>query len=229
MLLTDKAEFSAVLAGCFESIYEKPVTPAMLDAWFMALSPYPLDEIKAAIGRHVVNPDSGQFAPKPADIVRLIDGNGDGRALRAWAKVEKSIRTVGGYRSVVFDDELIHACIADMGGWISLCETTMDELQFRSAEFAKRYRACLLSPPAQYPSRLSGRAEISNSAKGHPIENPALIGDTEKAMRVMLSGTDKQKTESDPGPIGLANASKFLMVAKNFAEAESGDVREVAA
>ena len=72
-----------MLSSCLAAIYDKPVTPLVLEAWFMALSAYPLEEIETAFGRHLVNPDTGQYPPKPADLVRLIDGGSEGRALVA--------------------------------------------------------------------------------------------------------------------------------------------------
>ena len=62
-----------------------------------------LRAVADALNRHAVNPDNGQFLPKPADIVRLINGNTVDRALVAWSTVERAIRSTGPYQSVVFD------------------------------------------------------------------------------------------------------------------------------
>lgn len=188
MLPTDKPAFSALLSGCLQSLYEKPLNPVLLDIWFRALEGYPLDEVSAAFSRHVTDPDHGQFPPKPADIVRAIEGGGDGRALAAWTKVDKAIRHVGGWRSVCFDDPRIHACIDAMGGWIKLCGTLIDELPYRQQEFAKRYRALLLIQGLDYPGYLIGRAEDSNAQAGFPVEPPLLLGNPERAAKVLLQG-----------------------------------------
>jgi len=206
MLPTDRPAFSALLTGCLQALYEKPVTPLLLDVWFAALSAYPLADISSALSRHVIDPDHGQFPPKPADVVRLIDGGGDGKALAAWSKVDKALRHVGGWRSVCFDDPLIHACIADMGGWITLCETKTDELPFRQQEFAKRYRALMLAPARAYPPRLIGRAEAGNALNGYPVEPPLLLGDPHKAARVRMSGASC----AEATPTGMTDARKLL-------------------
>lgn len=185
---TEKPAFSVILTGCLQELYDKPVSPALLNLWFACLQHYPSAEVQGAFERHLVNPDSGQFPPKPADIVRLIDGSGDGQALLAWAKTERALRTIGGYRSVVFDDPLIHAVISDMGGWIRLCEGQADELPFRQQEFAKRYRALLLATPPAYPAHLCGRTEMGNRSGGFAAERPLLIGDPDRAARVLLNG-----------------------------------------
>lgn len=190
---TDKPAFSALLTGCLQAIYEKPVSAMMLDVWFNALGGYPMDELATAFSRHVTNPDHGQFPPKPADIIRAIDGGIDGRALAAWTKVDQAIRHVGGWRSVCFDDPLIHAGIEAMGGWIKLCETTSEELAYRQQEFAKRYRAMMLTRTNHHPSHLIGRAEASNAAHGYRVEPPLLIGDQTRAAKVNLSGDAKSR------------------------------------
>jgi len=190
MLPTDRTEFSDRLTGCMEAVYDKQVTPAMLEVWFSALATYPMDEIRAAFTRHVTDPDRGQFAPKPADIIRAIDGGSDGRALAAWTKVDQAIRCVGGWQSVCFDDPRIHACISAMGGWIKLCETSTDELPFRQQEFARRYRAMALTPLTDYPPHLIGRAETGNAMEGYPVEPPLLLGDANKAAQVLLGGKE---------------------------------------
>lgn len=189
MLPTDRPAFSGLLGGCMEAVYDRTVTPAMMDIWFSALAAYPMDEVRGAFTRHVTDPDRGQFAPKPADIIRAIDGGGDGRALAAWTQVDKAIRHVGGWRSVCFDDPLIHACVADMGGWLALCGTATDELPFKQQEFAKRYRALMLAPPKSYPPHLIGRAEAGNSTTGHRVEPPLLLGDAGRAAQVLLGGS----------------------------------------
>lgn len=205
---TDKLAFSALLAGCLNALYEKSVSTTLIDVWFNALLAYPLDEISAAFSRHVVDPDHGQFPPKPADVVRLIDGGGDGKALAAWSKVDRAIRHVGGWRSVCFDDPLIHACIDAMGGWIKLCETATDELPFRQQEFAKRYRSLLmLATEPAYPPHLIGRAEAGNAPNGYPVEPPLLLGDPHKAARVLLRGA------ADAKPAGMTDARRLASYA----------------
>lgn len=49
---------------------------------FSLLSIYPLQDVLTALHKHAMDPDNGQFAPKPADIVKIIDGSND--ALQGW-------------------------------------------------------------------------------------------------------------------------------------------------
>jgi hypothetical protein len=145
-------------------------------------------DVKAAFEAHARNPDCGQFFPKPADIVRFIEGNGETRALKAWAIVEKALQCVGVYQSVVFDDAFIHAVIEDMGGWVKLCTMTNDDLPFRAREFQKRYMGFVIKKPLRYPKCLYGLSNCENAKNGYAVEPPLLIGDAAIAEQVMLNG-----------------------------------------
>lgn len=88
----------------------------------------------------------------------------------------KAIREVGAYRSVIFDDPLIHSVIRDMRGWIALGQSKTSELPFLAREFEKRYRALVLHPPADCPRQLTGIYEQQNRLSGYAPPDPVLIG-----------------------------------------------------
>lgn len=171
---------------------EKPSVP-MLRMYFAALERFSLDDVRAGLNGHIQNPDNGQFFPKPADIIRCIGGSSDTKALGAWSKVDKAIRCVGSYQTVIFDDPLIHAVIRDMGGWVMLCSVDEREYPFKCNEFVKRYRGFAITPPENYPKQLLGIAQSHNEANGHDVSPPVLIGDEKKAALTYERG------ESGPG------------------------------
>ncbi len=72
MKSTDNATFAVMLTGVMRDVYEKPVLPTLIDLWIASLKPYELAEVNAAFQRHLTNPDTGQFPPKPADIIRQL-------------------------------------------------------------------------------------------------------------------------------------------------------------
>lgn len=72
MKSTDNATFAVMLTGVMRDVYEKPVSPTLINLWIASLKPYELAEAQAAFERHITNPDAGQFAPKPADIIRQL-------------------------------------------------------------------------------------------------------------------------------------------------------------
>jgi hypothetical protein len=101
--------------------------------------------------------------PKPADIVRMIDGSNENQALTAWHKVLYAIQHIGAYESVKFDDPLIHLVINGMGGWTTLCRTNTKELHYRYAEFKERYAAYKHQKIEYYPDHLNGLLNQSTS------------------------------------------------------------------
>ena len=101
MTKNDRAQFAELWVAAY-AVYGKQVSDGMLDVVFNALSAYSLKDIRTGLSGHIKNPDSGQFPPKPADVIKHISGNSQSSAGEAWAKVDYAVRCVGNYRSVVF-------------------------------------------------------------------------------------------------------------------------------
>lgn len=187
-------------------VYGKQPTDGAMNLIFNALLRFDLEQIRQGLTAHVNDPKHGDFAPKPADIVRHIEGDGDSRALSAWSAVDRAIRSVGPYESVVFDDRRTMAVIADMGGWIKLCETTDKDLPFKGSEFVKRFMGYLSRPPEQFPGKLLGMAEADNSGEyGEFVPDPRLIGNPKRCLMVLERGIEKR-----PGSMRLGDALKTL-------------------
>ncbi|OXI88537.1 hypothetical protein CFB50_08525 [Burkholderia sp. AU33423] len=191
MTPNDYEEFSNLIAGVF-AFYKRDFSEFALGVWWAAMKPYDLAAVNDALGRHSVNPDSGQFMPMPADIVRMLGGSTQDAALVAWAKVDRAVRSCGTYNSVVFDDALIHRVIAEMGGWVLVGGKGEEEWPFVRNEFVNRYRGYKMrSETPEYLPVLIGMAEAQNHRTGHKSQPPVLIGDARTAHQVMLAGQDK--------------------------------------
>lgn len=200
----DRRRFAAAMTAVAE-LYGRTMSDALLEIYWRALSRYELDAIEQALARHALNPDHGQFMPKPADLIRVLEGGGVGRAALAWTQVAKAVRCIGGYESVVFDDPITQAVIHDMGGWIVLCDslgaagTSDSNFPFQALNFEKRYRAYLeTGRQPVYPSTLLGRADADNVRRGLPVRT-RLIGDKQKARLVYQQGqADAKQITSEP-------------------------------
>lgn len=188
MVDDDKKEFATYMSGVF-SVYGKEVSTMLLRIWFEALRQYDLKAVKDALARHLLNPDNGQFLPKPADVVKLIGGTTIDTALEAWSAVDNAVRTVGTYRSVAFQDPIIHKVIQDMGGWVSLGNKKEDEWAFVAKEFQTRYRGIKTTgQPVDAPPQLTGIAAQQNSVAGiQYAEPPILIGKRNDSIRQIYS------------------------------------------
>lgn len=200
MAPADRVAFAKAMLAMGE-VYGRTFSEPTVELYWRALERYAASDVLAAFDRHVLDPDHGQFMPKPADIVRQIDGSGDSQAMRAWTKALTAVRRVGVYQTVVFDDWRIHAVIADMGGWLALGTIVDDELPFKAREFEKRYRG--YRAEAAYPRRLIGRIEAENAAKNHPVDPPVLIGDPARAALVYQQGDERRALQLTAMPVTL--------------------------
>lgn len=188
-------DFAEIWTAAY-AVYGKTVSDPMLDVVFNALSSYNLRDIRTGLSGHIKNPDTGQFPPKPSDVIKHISGNSQSAAGEAWAKVDYAIRCVGNYRSVVFDDPKIHAAIERLGGWVKVAMTQNDEYPFLQNHFLKLYQGFTVQPPETFPRKLLGTCEHQNSAasgflRGRANDEPALIGDPQKAREVYQGGGDQ--------------------------------------
>lgn len=195
MINSDRAAFADALRGVY-ALYRVEISAQVIEVWWRALRAYDLKAIADALGRHCVNPDAGQYIPKPADVVKMLGGSTLDSALVALSKLEDAMSSVGAYMTVAFDDALIHAIVDQMGGWPGLCQTKAKDWEFRRTEFLNRYRghrARSERPP--YPSKLLGISDGENASKGFQAgdENLRLIGEVEEARRIIAGGVDRTR------------------------------------
>lgn len=163
----DRDAFAETLAAVY-ALYRAELSAAVLEIWWRALAPYPIGAVKAALGRHATNPDEGRFLPKPADVVREIVGTRADASLIAWSITIDAVRIVGTWRSVAFEDKLIHRVVTDLGGWMWLGRQLEKELPFVERRFRDLYRALASrESPVDLPVRVAGQIEITNNAMGY--------------------------------------------------------------
>jgi hypothetical protein len=198
--------------GDVQAFYGKDFSEFAGRVWWEAMKQYDLSAVADALNRHCVNPDSGQFAPRPADVVKMLQGSTQDSALVAWSKVDSTIRHKGTYVSVVFDDPVIHRVLLDMGGWVTVGSKDEDEWPFVRNEFVNRYRGYKSrSEVPEYPPVLIGIAEAQNSRSGFHSAPPLLVGDAAKAKMVLAAGSAKpllQFTQASSGQVKQLEMSK---------------------
>lgn len=197
----DKKHFATLMLGVSE-YYGTKMSDAVISIYWDALKDFDIQAIDKALSAHLKS-DTGQFMPKVADVVKLIDGSSSDMAVVAWTEVQKAIGRVGAYASVVFDDPIIQAVIRDMGSWSGMCHKSVDEMPFVAKEFQQRYRHYRTTgKETHHPKVLIGLAEAENQLQGFKSEPPVPIGDKDKARQVYLTGKTPQITD---GPTKLEN------------------------
>ncbi len=161
-------------------LFSRPMTPEILNLWFGLLGPHSPDEIRKAFSRFI---QAESRMPLPADILGILRGAGEDRALAALMKVEKAIDEHGAYATVIFDDPVIHATIQSLGGWIKSCRQTEYEFTWWKKEFRERYQYFeQYGPPSEVPVRLAGIFDQANLPRGETSQEPKVVGDYEKAI-----------------------------------------------
>ncbi len=181
----DYEKFVSCLIGCAE-ISDKQLSKQAILIYWNALKHLEIAVVVDAFNRHIVNPDFGQFMPKPADIIKLCSGSNHDSAMLAWSVVLVSIKTIGRYDSVVFDDRATMSVIREMGGWVAICKVDNDELPFKANEFQSRYKSYKTMGRSDSPRKLIGVCESTNSSNGKLVSPPRLIGDIEKAKQIFF-------------------------------------------
>jgi hypothetical protein len=208
MDITDKPALVSLVTDAL-AYYRQPVSEFTLSVWWSAMQPYTMEQVRKAMTAHATNPDGGQFAPKVADVVRILDGTHTDRAMLAWGKVHEAMSAVGAYQDVVFDDPAIHAVIEDLGGWPKVCRSDLKELPFLQKRFCDSHKAYTNRGEFPYPRRLAGDRSSDDEYErfGLQLPAPALVGDREKASQVFLKGSTAGKTAiefNDPASLALA-------------------------
>lgn len=169
--------------------FDKDVSSKVLiELYYSVFKKYPDEIFKAACTKAI---QTLRFFPKVAEIIEIIEGSAEDRAMLAWQSVMDAIACHGYYQSVVFEDTAIFQCIEDMGGWMHLCEQTERELGFLAKDFTRLYKIHAQGP-RQDAQKLIGFFEAENGSKGFPehVPEPVHIGrqdrliDTEQKLEI---------------------------------------------
>ena len=150
-----------------------------------------LTDEKFLMGIQVICRDVKELYPD-TNLVALIREKALGgkqnlqdRAIMAWNAVWNAIRRYGHYKSVQFDDPVIHSCVEALGGWIELCQTDISELHWKEKKFMQIYPLFATQQSMKHPAYLEGWHEQNNRNNGY----------TSEAMQFITTGKDGQKTE----------------------------------
>lgn len=190
----DMREFRDLITSVL-AFYRQDCSTFALQVWWSACERYDIEQVRQALNAHAIDPERGQFAPKPADLVRALQGTRTDQARVAWGKFMDAMQRIGAYQSVVFDDPIIHIVAEDLGGWQKLCRSSMDELSYLEHRFCEAYRAYAARPVVEYPAKLLGEFECINRHEGRKVAPPVLIGDAKRAAEVLRLGDAGARTQ----------------------------------
>lgn len=144
MIDQDRDEFMGHMAGLSE-IHGKVPSEVLLDAYWAALRDLSLAQFRLAVNRAV---RELRFFPKPAELRDLV-GVGEGQrklnAVNAWEVVHAAMVKYDYTHSVDFGP-LTNAVIRNMGGWLWLCDRTVNDLTFDRKKFEELHQQLAGAP-----------------------------------------------------------------------------------
>lgn len=163
--MTEK-EFAACIALLCASI-GKEMSREQSSAWFTMLSDLTFEQLKAGIVTTIRDYKFAGFPP--IGVIRDNCGVKSGhiqakdKPTLAWEAVRRAINRVGAYDSPKFDDAVINAALRSLGGWVAVCDWTVEELPWRQKEFMAAYASLAgVQVEAEICGRLAGIAEKEN-------------------------------------------------------------------
>jgi hypothetical protein len=174
----DEERFAALMLEMAEAVSQE-ASPFKIEIYFKHLQDMPYEDVERAFQNIIRTRITATF-PKVAEIRQAVHGDPQDKALIAWEQLINSIRCVGGYRSIMFDDPAITAIIEREGGWEKVCNMTSEEIKWFGKDFLKMYPS--YARRVLSVKKLVGICEARNEIqgiKGYKIE-PTMVGNVEK-------------------------------------------------
>jgi hypothetical protein len=181
---SDKKRFAGLWVSYHELASGKRPSIESVGLAYKLLRPYPIDLIEQALEVHG---RTSPYAPKPADVAKILMGSAEDRARRAWLDAKEAMARWGSHESVSLRDPWAHYAISAIGGWPAFGEISEDEAPFREKDFCRHYadaeRMGLSWGAPGVPDHLAGRHEIANRMSGCAFELE--IRDSSTPLRIV--------------------------------------------
>ena len=170
--------------------YRQDVSSFTIQLFWNACQNFEIEQVQKALNAHAMDAEKGVFAPKVADIVRVLFGTVTDRAALAWGKTLEAMSSVGAYSDVVFDDPAIHAAIEDCGGWVKICRSQTEELSYLQHRFCLSHKAYAGRGQFDYQRLLVGDRSPDHDYAARCLSLPklAVVGDVAAASKVYRGG-----------------------------------------
>lgn len=207
---SEKPDFGARILAV-GLMYEKQITKVVIDLYWSSLKDLPLKDIEIALQMHMRDQDKGRFMPKPADLRGFIC-KPEKAAVIAWSQVERAMSKHGRYQTIQFQDGVINAVVADMGGWPWICAQNLEE-PWTQKEFERRYEA-YRDQRIENHTPLVGIVELENRNRGflNEIPDTKLIAEDGSVMLLPPVLPPKELAPADAMIGALADKMKLVEV-----------------
>jgi hypothetical protein len=179
-----KKEFAQMLIATAE-LYGKSLSSMAINVYYELLIDFDYAVVNKAFNALA---RQSKFMPKPAEILEAIENKQapDALAETAYNKLVQARKEIGAYKSVIFDDPIIHRIVEQHGGWPVVCRMSKEDEQYTAFKknFIQEYKSFMGDKNYSYPLKLAGISEITNNAEGFEeyIPSPVVIGNKTLAL-----------------------------------------------
>lgn len=202
----DMPRFASSLMA-MATVFDKSITPQVTEIYFRTLEKFTADEVEKGISKAC---SALKFFPKPVELIDCISGGTGNLADKAMVeacRVLETIKNVGTYKTVCFDDAVTQAVITQQfGGWSKFGDLLVDSERWFIKDFTMGYQAFARQSVRHYGA-LPGLSQLHNAHTGRERkEEVVYIGDVEKAKAIHAQG----KLEELPAGDGMRHVSTGL-------------------
>ena len=130
-------EFAKFFESILYAYYNNPQLEKTI-IYYHVLKDYDLDVVKTAFMKIIKR---SKYFPTVSEVVKEIEKKRDIRdmALIAYLKVINAMNRIGPYKSIIFDDPVIHLVVDALGGWAEISKIPISQVERFKAEFINLY------------------------------------------------------------------------------------------
>jgi hypothetical protein len=197
----DRPRFASLMKAHGETFGNTAPSKEKMEIYFRALSEFTIEQMDEAIIHIIKTRKITSTFPVPGEISEAIGGDVGSAAIIALDKAEKAAATHGSYKSVQFDDPVIHMVITAMGGWYKFCCPAAygdpQDWHWKAKEFKSIYETFSRRQTADCPTVLYGLSDTNNGASGAQGLGrlPVQIGDQKKIEQWTVEAKKNRQIE----------------------------------
>ena len=198
MTQNDRPQFASLMKALGETYGNTAPSKEKMELYFRVLSDLTIDQLTNAITALLNSRTTTTTFPVPGEIRAALSG-GATAAMAALDKAESAAGTWGAYRSIQFDDPVIHMVIESMGGWPKFCRPDDEQdWHWHQKEFVKLYET--FSKHARTCQNvLPGIHAITNTMKFDHQERIAYVGDERKRLEWTAKNSENKQIMDKSG------------------------------
>lgn len=193
----DRPKFATLMKALGETYGNTAPSKERVELYFRVLSDLSIEQVEEGVIALLNTRTTTSTFPVPGEIRQSLSG-GQSAALIALDKAERAVERYGSYRSVQFDDPVIHMVISAMGGWPKFCvPDPVQAWHWYQKEFCRMYEA-FAKHGRECPEVLYGICARENTANAIAHDDSlCIIGDGAKSLawqRQLKNDTTKMIT-----------------------------------